>query len=31
MKEKIIGPKSLNINKHDNSFVKTLIFVVALR
>ena len=32
MKEtKHIGPTSLNIYKHDNSYVKTLIFVVALR
>ena len=31
MKEINIGPTSLNIYKHDDSFVKTLIFVVALR
>ena len=31
MTEKNIGPTSLNIYKHDNNYVKTLIFVVALR
>ena len=32
MKEtKNIAPTSLYIYKHDNSYVKTLIFVVALR
>ena len=30
-RKKMIGPTSLNIYKHDNSYVKTLIFVVALR
>ena len=31
MKEKIIGPTSLNIYKPDNSFCQNLDFVVALR
>ena len=31
MKEKDIGPASLNIHKHDNDYVKTFIFVVGLR
>ena len=30
-RKKNIGPTSLKIYKHDNSYVKTLIFVVALR
>ena len=30
-RKKIIEPTSLNIYKHDNSYVRTLIFVVALR
>ena len=31
MEEKNIGPTSRNIYKHDNRYVNTLIFVVALR
>ena len=31
MKEKNIGPTSDNIYTHDDSYIKTLILVVALR